>query len=66
MTKRELINRWVRVERAKVYERFPDNPSAINATLVGILQDKLEDIAMGGTASEIAFELIEEAVNGAA
>lgn len=64
MSKREMVNRWISMQRSQLTEQFPDNLIAVNAGLVGILQSKLEDMMAGGSAREIAIEMIEESVYG--
>lgn len=61
--KREILNRWIDIQRSQLTEQFPNNPIAVNAGLVGILQSKLEDMMVGGSAREIAIEMIEESVH---
>jgi hypothetical protein len=63
MSKREMLNRWISMQRSQLTEQFPDNLIAVNAGLVGILQSKLEDMMVGGSAREIAIEMIEESVH---
>jgi hypothetical protein len=53
------------MHRDQLSEQFPNNLIAVNAGLVGILQSKLEDMMAGGTAREIAIEMIEESVGEA-
>jgi hypothetical protein len=60
MIHRDMIERWVKLERSKLIDKFPDNPALAYAALVGILESKLVYVAMGGSARDIALELIEE------
>lgn len=62
--KREVIDRWVALRQDQLRGQYPDNPNCVYAYLTGMLQGILGDMAMGGTAREIAIERILEELEG--
>lgn len=63
---REVIDRWVALKQKEAMADFPNDLSCAYAMLSGVLQARLGDLAMGGTARAIALEMIiEELEEGA-
>lgn len=57
---REMVELWVKSEKSKLLEQFPNDLAAAYASLAGRLESKLVYLAMGGSAREIALEMIED------
>ena len=57
---REVIDRWVALKKKEAMADFPNDLSCAYAQLSGVLQARLGDLAMGGTARAIALEMIIE------
>lgn len=62
---REMVDRWVELCKQEAYDAFKGDTLCMYASALGKVQARLGDLAMGGTAREIAIEMIKKDLRNA-